>query len=101
MLLVSVSCLMTVVVLSMHYKGSHGREMPLIIRTIFFDYIAKFFCMNTVRKRANSRSIHPVSVRLFLEGKLYFFLDLLMQILTFMAIYFIVNEAFILNYFAS
>lgn len=65
MLLVSFSCLMTVVVLGMHYKGSHGREMPLIVRTIFFDYIAKFVCMNTVRKRANSRSIHPVSVRLF------------------------------------
>ncbi|CAC5411108.1 Neuronal acetylcholine receptor subunit alpha-9-I,Neuronal acetylcholine receptor subunit alpha-9-II [Mytilus coruscus] len=61
MLLVSFSCLMTVIVLSMHYKGIHGREMPQIVKTIFFDYIAKFVCMTTVRRRARRCSIHPVS----------------------------------------
>ena len=62
MLLVSFSCLMTVVVLSMHYKGNHGKEMPQTVRTIFFDYIARVVCMKTVRQRARRCSIHPASV---------------------------------------
>ncbi|XP_056013106.1 neuronal acetylcholine receptor subunit alpha-10-like isoform X2 [Ostrea edulis] len=35
MLLVSMSCLMTVVVLNLHFKGGHGKRVPLYLRRIF------------------------------------------------------------------
>ncbi|XP_060067252.1 neuronal acetylcholine receptor subunit alpha-10-like [Ylistrum balloti] len=50
MLLVSVSCLMTVVVLNLHYKGNHGKEVPKIIRNIFFGVLGKLVLVKTPQK---------------------------------------------------
>ncbi|XP_069137242.1 neuronal acetylcholine receptor subunit alpha-9-like [Argopecten irradians] len=56
MLLVSVSCLMTVIVLNLHYKGNHGKEVPKIIRQIFFGILGKLVMVKAPSKATASVS---------------------------------------------
>ncbi|KAK3098644.1 hypothetical protein FSP39_021530 [Pinctada imbricata] len=59
MLLVSLSCLMTVTVLNLHFKGSHGKQMPIFIRRIFLEFLGKVVCVKINRERKPQR-IHAV-----------------------------------------
>ncbi|KAL5003928.1 hypothetical protein ScPMuIL_017384 [Solemya velum] len=59
MMLVSLSCLMTVIVLNLHFKGIHGREVPYWIRTVFLRYLAKVVFVKTEL----SSCIHPLKVQ--------------------------------------
>lgn len=43
MLLVSMSCLMTVVVLNLHFKGSSGKKIPLYLKRVF-SFLATIVC---------------------------------------------------------
>eukprot|EP00105_Crassostrea_gigas_P000414 XP_011412229.1 PREDICTED: neuronal acetylcholine receptor subunit alpha-10 [Crassostrea gigas] len=43
MLLVSMSCLMTVVVLNLHFKGSSGKKVPLYLKRVF-SFLATIVC---------------------------------------------------------
>ncbi|KAL4227651.1 Neuronal acetylcholine receptor subunit alpha-7-like [Mactra antiquata] len=50
MLLVSMSCLMTVIVLNVHFRGSHGKKLPNWIRRIFFDCLGRILLVKHVAK---------------------------------------------------
>ncbi|XP_021345853.1 neuronal acetylcholine receptor subunit alpha-9-like [Mizuhopecten yessoensis] len=64
MFLVSVSCLMTVVVLNLHYKGNHGKEIPKIVRHIFFDVLGKLVRVKTPQKSNASVSPSPTTPKI-------------------------------------
>ncbi|XP_061188673.1 neuronal acetylcholine receptor subunit alpha-10-like [Saccostrea echinata] len=53
MLLVSMSCLMTVVVLNLHFKGGHGKKVPPYLRRIF-SKMAKIVCVKIRRNESES-----------------------------------------------
>ncbi|XP_022321062.1 neuronal acetylcholine receptor subunit alpha-10-like [Crassostrea virginica] len=59
MLLVSMSCLMTVVVLNLHFKGSNGKKVPQYMRSIF-GILAKLVFFKI---RTNDPAEHRVSVK--------------------------------------
>ena len=41
MLLVSLSCLTTVSVLNLHFKGDHGRPVPACLRAVFLNFLGR------------------------------------------------------------
>lgn len=44
--IVSTATGMTVLTLNIHHKGNKGRQIPHLVRTIFFGVFAKIFCVN-------------------------------------------------------
>lgn len=46
-IMVSLSCSMTVVVLHIHHSGANGKEVPQWLKTLTLDYLARVFCMDT------------------------------------------------------
>ena len=69
MLLVSMSCLMTVVVLNLHFKGSNGKKVPRYMRSIF-GILAKlvFFKIRTNDPAEPRISVKEVTQSLFYCG---------------------------------
>lgn len=43
--IVSTATGMTVLTLNIHHKGDRGREVPMFMKTIFFGFLSKLFCM--------------------------------------------------------
>ncbi|NP_001267746.1 ligand-gated ion channel 4-like precursor [Aplysia californica] len=43
--IVSFATAMTVFTLNIHHKGSRGKAVPMVIKKICFDFLAKMFCM--------------------------------------------------------
>ncbi|CAH8656231.1 unnamed protein product [Schistosoma rodhaini] len=50
MTMTSLSIILTVLVLHLHHTGSNRQAIPKFIRKIFFDFIAKFLCLNIVNR---------------------------------------------------
>ena len=69
MLLVSMSCLMTVVVLNLHFKGSNGKKVPRYMRSIF-GILAKlvFFKIRTNDPAEPRISVKEVTQSLYYCG---------------------------------
>lgn len=59
MLLVSMSCLMTVVVLNLHFKGSSGKKVPPYLRRIF-SFLATIVCFKI---RINDATEHKSTLK--------------------------------------
>ncbi|XP_033749536.1 neuronal acetylcholine receptor subunit alpha-9-like [Pecten maximus] len=64
MLLVSISCLMTVIVLNLHYKGNHGKEVPKIIRQLFFGILGKLVLVKLPKTSTATVSPSPTTPKI-------------------------------------
>ena len=53
MLLVSMSCLMTVVVLNVHFKGEYGTRFPTWMRFVFFRGIGRVLGASPIDNKVN------------------------------------------------
>lgn len=65
MLLVSMSCLMTVVVLNLHFKGGHGKRVPLYLRRIFAVLAKMVFVKVREKELVEPTSPSPKEVSFF------------------------------------
>ncbi|XP_052792180.1 neuronal acetylcholine receptor subunit alpha-7-like [Mya arenaria] len=55
--LVSLSCLMTVTVLNLHFKGEFGKRMPPWVRLVFLDWFGKILLVKTTDKLTQYENI--------------------------------------------
>ncbi|XP_060067251.1 neuronal acetylcholine receptor subunit alpha-9-like [Ylistrum balloti] len=63
MVLVSLSCTMTVIVLMFHSRGCSGRKIPLWAKRIFIEKLGKLFCSQSGKYLLdNAKDLEPVEL---------------------------------------
>ncbi|CAH8624220.1 unnamed protein product [Heterobilharzia americana] len=55
MTMTSLSIILTVLVLHLHHTGSNRHALPKYIRVLFFDHIARIFCLDVVQRYQMNR----------------------------------------------
>ncbi|KAJ8314215.1 hypothetical protein KUTeg_008776 [Tegillarca granosa] len=59
--IVSTATGMTVLTLNIHHKGNKGRQIPHLVRTIFFGIFAKIFCVKLDTDACRSTKVEYIS----------------------------------------
>ena len=55
--IITMSCVQSVVVLNLFYRGTNGRKIPQIAKTILFDYLGKVLCFSSDKQHQYEKYI--------------------------------------------
>ena len=88
MILVSMSCMMTVVVLNIHYRGTTGYNLPPWVRKLFLEKLGRFLCSNRTKYTIQQQGVDHNKIapekfekfekKVFTNVNVYFYIQIIL-----------------------